>query len=78
MTFNLTHGNITLMKPRKYSGELWIDEDGSANFRFHIEGGSFLDAQDALNKFITVLQSRLDNAKKCPFYKEKPEEPNEN
>lgn len=53
---------------RKHSGELWIDPDGTANFIFHIESGDFLDAQQALRKFINCLQQKLDNAKKCPAY----------
>lgn len=53
---------------RKYSGELWIDEDGSVNFKWHIEGGNFLEAREVLVKFIECLQSRLDSERKCPFY----------
>jgi hypothetical protein len=55
-------------KPR-YSGELWLDPDGTANFKWHIEGGTFLDAREALVKFIACLQSRLNNEQKCPMYR---------
>jgi len=53
---------------RKHSGELWIDEEGNANFKFHIEGGSFSEAREALTKFISVLQERLARETDCPYY----------
>lgn len=53
---------------RRYSGELWLDLDGTANFKWHIEGGDFLSAREVLVKFIACLQSRLDSEQKCPFY----------
>lgn len=51
-----------------WSGELWIDDEGFANFKFHIQGGQFTDAREALRKFIACLQDRLDKAERCPFY----------
>lgn len=60
---------------RKYAGELWIDESGEANFRFHVSGGSFLDAKAALQKFRDLIQWRLDNAAACPFYQSDKEAP---
>jgi hypothetical protein len=53
---------------RKYSGELWIDDAGEANFRFHVSGGTFLEAKAALEKFRDLIQWRLDNAAACPFH----------
>ncbi len=54
---------------KQYSAELWMDEEGYANFKWHIEGGDFLDAREVLVKYISCLQSRLDKEHKCPFYK---------
>lgn len=54
-------------KARTYSGDLWIDDDGSANFKFHIEGGDFTAARHALQKFISCLQNRLDRGVECPY-----------
>lgn len=58
------------MTNHKYSGELWIDENGETNFKFHVIGGNFLDAQQALLKFVECIQERLDNAQKCPYFEE--------
>jgi hypothetical protein len=52
----------------KYSAELWIDEEGYTNFKWHIEGGSFTDARKVLVKFIECLQTRLETGERCPFY----------
>lgn len=62
---NEASNNLT---ERQYSGELWIDEDGMANFKWHIGGGSFPDAREALVKFIECLTHRLQNEENCPFY----------
>jgi len=60
------------MAERKLWGELFLDEDGEADFKFHIErgAGGFLPAKEALEKFIALLQERLNNAKQCPFYED--------
>lgn len=50
------------------SGELWLDADGNTNFKFHIQGGDFTPAKEALQKFIVCLQSKLDDEEKCPYY----------
>lgn len=52
---------------RQYSGDLWIDADGTANFKFHIEGGDFTSARHALEKFIAGLQDKLNRAETCPY-----------
>jgi hypothetical protein len=61
-----------MINPLLYSGELWIDpDDDTVNFKYHIQGGTFLEARNVLVKFIACLQSRLDSEKKCPFYENK-------
>lgn len=53
----------------KYWGELWIDEDGTVNFEYHIvDGNDFPAAREALIKFRNVIQTKLDNAERCPAY----------
>jgi hypothetical protein len=52
----------------KYHGELWMDKDGTANFKFHIEGGDFPAARNALLSFIQCLQQRLAQEQECPYY----------
>ena len=54
----------------RYSGELWIDDKGETNFKFHIMGGNFLSAREALVKFIECLQQRLIEEEKCPYYEQ--------
>ena len=54
---------------RQYSGVLWIDDsDGSVNFKFHVSGGDFLSAREAMIKFRDVIQARLDSETRCPYY----------
>jgi len=55
----------------KYHGELWLDKDGTANFKFHIEGGDFTSAREALVAFIACLQERLERQTECPYYQQK-------
>jgi hypothetical protein len=55
------------LRERQYSGDLWIDEEGNANFKFHITGGSFTDARHALEKFIACLQNKLTRGEECPY-----------
>jgi hypothetical protein len=67
------HGRLVAVQrgavtQHRYRGEVWIDEAGEANFRFHIAGGSFGEAREALARMIGVMQDRLDNAERCPFY----------
>lgn len=64
--------NGSLMEPKhQIWGELFIDEQGAANFRFHVEEGvGFLKAQEALKRFSELVYGRLTNARKCPFYEE--------
>lgn len=64
----MAKANTTSTTQPKYSGELWLDPDGTANFKWHIEGGDFLAAREVLVKFIACLQSRLDSEQKCPYY----------
>lgn len=54
----------------KYSGLLWIDDaDNSTNFKFNIGGGDLASARKALVRFVAILQKRLDDEARCPFYK---------
>lgn len=52
----------------KHWGELFLDDDGTTHFKFHIEGGDWFAAREALVKFIACLQHKLDSERKCPFY----------
>jgi hypothetical protein len=53
----------------KYSGLLWIDDsDDSTNFSFNIAGGDFSAAREVLIRFAAVIQEKLDNAVKCPYF----------
>ena len=57
------------LEGRKYWGMLWIDEsDNSTNFKFHVAGGDFASARAALTRFIGVIDDRIKNEKRCPFY----------
>lgn len=57
----------SIPKNVKYSGELWIDDNGT-NFKFHIMGGNFISAREALIKFIECLQTKLTDEERCPYY----------
>lgn len=66
---NTPHVQVERIEGRKYSGLLWIDDDdNSTNFKFNIAGGDFPSARKALKRFIAVLQQKLDDESKCPFY----------
>jgi len=50
-------------------GELFIDVAGGTNFKFHVEKGvDFQRARDGLQRFVSIIQQRIDTAEKCPFY----------
>lgn len=51
----------------QYRGDLWIDPDGTTNFKFHIPGGDFIAASCVLQKFIKCLQDKLIRAEDCPY-----------
>ena len=55
------------VKCARYGGHLWLDEDGTANFKFHIAGGDFATARFALEKFIECLQDKLNRGMDCPY-----------
>ncbi len=61
-----TRSRPTVAHP--YSGDLWLDDDGTANFKFHIEGGDFTAARHVLEKFIACLQDKLSRAGDCPYF----------
>lgn len=65
---------VNRIEGRQYSGLLWIDDsDNSTNFKFNIAGGDFASARQVLGRFIAILQKRLDDESKCPFYKSEEE-----
>jgi rRNA maturation endonuclease Nob1 len=55
------------VKSSRYGGHLWLDKDGTANFKFHIAGGDFATARSALEKFIQCLQDKLNRGMDCPY-----------
>jgi hypothetical protein len=57
------------LEGHRYTGLLWIDEsDGSTNFKFNANGGDFASGRKALQRFVAVIQKRLDDEEKCPSY----------
>jgi hypothetical protein len=54
---------------KEISAQLWLDKDENVNFKFHLIHATFEEGREALKKFIALMQSRLDDQKKCPFYK---------
>lgn len=50
-------------------GELYIDEAGEAHFICHTPPEiGFEEARDGLEKFVALMQSKLDNQAQCPHY----------
>ena len=50
-------------------GELYIDEHGEAHFICHTPGEmGFHEARAGLLKFIKLLQSQVDEQRKCPHH----------
>jgi hypothetical protein len=45
-----------------------LEFDGTVNFNFHIEHGTFAEGRKALEKFIKIMQERLESQKSCPYY----------
>jgi hypothetical protein len=66
---NRLDAQVNAIANNKYTGLLWIDDnDNSTNFRFNIAGGDFSSAREILIRFIAVLQEKLDNAERCPYF----------
>lgn len=48
-------------------GELWLDVDGTVNFKFHTHY-PFIRSKYAMKNFVKIIQDRIDAADKCPFH----------
>lgn len=48
-------------------GELWIDANNNVNFKFHTQL-DFLRSKFGLRRFVSIIRSRIEGAKKCPFH----------
>lgn len=51
------------------SAELWMTPEGEINFKFHTRY-DFLRSKYAMERFVKIVQERLDNAKLCPFHED--------
>lgn len=50
--------------------ELWMDEEShDINFKFHTNM-NFTWSRETMKRFRNLIQTRLDNAKLCPFHEE--------
>lgn len=55
-------------KQLRITAELWIDDDGKANFQTHFTGDvSFVEARSALILFAEKILLQIDNQKNCPL-----------
>jgi len=58
-----------MAEQRKIWGELYIDEDGKAHLDCHIHNSvKFEQAEDALVKFVDLLQDQIDRKTECPLH----------
>lgn len=71
-TKQLGSENVMASEPQTDDRQLWAEllmsPDGTAHFKWHIEGLSFAEARAGLKQFIALMQGRLDDQQRCPFY----------